>query len=193
MNEVWKDIVGYEGLYQVSNLGNVKNIKRNKLLSLKPKKQGYVRVNLVKEGIHRTFTVHRLVAMAFITKEDNKNLVNHKNEIKSDNRVSNLEWCTHQYNVTYGSRKRKTVINETISSESTLNKNTLSKSNRKGGERYMEQQAREVRNNYMREWRKNNPDKVKASQKRYWERRARRKSEANREIEGTSSIVKSPI
>ena len=75
MNETWKDIDGYEGLYQVSDLGNVKNSRNGKLLSLKPKKQGYVRVNLIRNGIRKTYTVHRLVALAFIPKEEGKNLV----------------------------------------------------------------------------------------------------------------------
>ncbi|NRT88729.1 hypothetical protein DE167_004750 [Clostridium beijerinckii] len=166
MEEIWRDICDYEGLYQVSSLGNIRNLKRNKLLSLKPKKQGYIRVNLVKQGIHKTFTVHRLVALAFIPKEENKNLINHKNEIKSDNRVSNLEWCTHQYNVTYGSRQKKAVLNKP--------KAVVNKSNMKGAI-ILNDKAKEQRNAYMKEWRKRNKDKVKVAQERYWEKKFKEK------------------
>ncbi len=103
MREIWKDIDGYENLYKISNLGNVKRIKKNGDYILKPKydNRKYCRVILSKEGITRTFLVHRLVALAFIDNPLKKPYINHKNEITYDNRVENLEWCTNSENLKY--------------------------------------------------------------------------------------------
>ena len=102
--EEWKDVVGYEGLYEVSNLGNVRNKQTKKVL--KPtlgKRWGYYKLNLYKDGIMKSKTIHRLVAEAWIPQvEVDKDQVNHINEIKTDNRVENLEWCTVNYNNAYG-------------------------------------------------------------------------------------------
>ncbi len=117
MEEIWKDINGYEGLYQISNLGRVKSLKdnrgnyREKILSLKPSEDGYKRIHLFKNKEKECFYIHRLVAEAFIPNPDNLPEVNHKIddfEHRSDNRVENLEWCTHDYNVNYGDRNKRT-------------------------------------------------------------------------------------
>jgi hypothetical protein len=94
--EIWKTIDGYEN-YQVSNLGNVKNLKTNKILK-KGNSRGYVCQVLSKNNIHKTFKNHRLVAQAFINNNQNKLFVNHINGIKTDNRVENLQWCTAKEN-----------------------------------------------------------------------------------------------
>lgn len=101
--EIWKDIPGYEGLYQVSNLGNVKSFKCNKeiLLKLNTNNVGYYCIGLSNKNTE-WFGVHRLVGMAFIPNPKNKPQINHKNNIKTDNRVENLEWCTGSYNALYG-------------------------------------------------------------------------------------------
>lgn len=100
MQEIYKDIVGYEGLYQVSNLGNVKSFKYGKQRILKPgvNKCGYLNLNLWINSFSKNFKIHRLVAKAFIENIDNKEYVNHINGIKTDNRVENLEWCTASEN-----------------------------------------------------------------------------------------------
>ena len=115
MMEVWKDVIGYEGLYEVSNLGRIKSLprrlrgnngfrySREKILKEVPHTSGYVSVVLCKNGIHKTTLVHRIVAEAFLENKENLLEVNHKNENKKDNRVENLEWCTRSYNVNYGS------------------------------------------------------------------------------------------
>ena len=103
-NERWKDIDGYDGAYQVSDLGRVRSKKYGRLKIMRPGNNGneYLRVNLSNGGKIRRFYIHRLVAQAFIPNTDSsKTLINHINEIKSDNKVSNLEWCTAQYNSTY--------------------------------------------------------------------------------------------
>lgn len=110
MNEEWRDIKGYEGKYQISSLGRVKSLKnskgnyREKILSNTPTKGGYLRVNLYKNNKKKTFTIHKLVAIHFISNPNNYKEVNHKDEDKTNNCVSNLEWCTREYNNKYGTR-----------------------------------------------------------------------------------------
>ena len=103
MEEIWKDVVGYEGLYQVSNLGNVKNNK--KIKKTYKRKDGYLNVQLSKNKKIKTFLVHQLVAKMFLKNENKYKEINHKNEIKDDNRVDNLEWCDRSYNINYGTAK----------------------------------------------------------------------------------------
>ena len=106
--EEWKNIIGYEGLYEVSNMGNVRNVRRNTLLRFS-KNQGYIQVYLYKNGIRTGFKVHRLVALTFIPNPDNLPQVNHKDEDKTNNSVDNLEWCDHKYNINYGHRTENAI------------------------------------------------------------------------------------
>lgn len=101
--EIWKDIEGYEGLYQVSNEGRVKSLGGNRykvirILDGNVSIQGYNRVNLFKDGKPKTYYIHRLVAEAFIPNLDNKPCIDHCNTIRTDNRVENLRWCTYEEN-----------------------------------------------------------------------------------------------
>jgi len=102
MKEIWKSIKGYEGLYEVSNLGNVKSywFKNPKILKKRVGKRGYLIVDLVKEskGKRKVFSVHRLVAEAFIENVKNKQVVNNIDGDKTNSNVSNLEWCTYSEN-----------------------------------------------------------------------------------------------
>ena len=102
MSEEWRKIKGFENYY-VSNLGRVKNSKGKILKSRKERKNvEYIRVGLYKNGKLKNIPVHRLVALMFIPNPKNKPVVNHKNEIKHDNRVENLEWVTLKENQNYG-------------------------------------------------------------------------------------------
>ena len=103
IGEIWKPIPNYEGFYEVSNTGKVRSIYRYKCV-LKPmiSNAGYERVDLFKNKGRKQFSVHRLVAMAFISNPDSKLFVNHKDENKLNNSVDNLEWVTHVENCRYG-------------------------------------------------------------------------------------------
>ena len=107
--EEWKNVIGYEGLYEVSDKGNVRNVRRNTLLKLSKNKYGYIQVYLYKNGIRTGLKVHRLVAQAFIPNPDNLPQVNHKDQDKTNNRVDNLEFCDHKYNVNYGHRTENAI------------------------------------------------------------------------------------
>lgn len=124
MKEEWRDIVGYEGLYQVSNLGRVRSLKRttkrfngfkvcefkdgNKILKLTRNNKGYLTVGLCKEGKEKKYKVHRLVAETFIPNPNKLPEVNHKNEFeKENNNIDNLEWCATKYNSNYGTRGKR--------------------------------------------------------------------------------------
>lgn len=108
-NEIWVDIQGYENKYQISNKGRVKSlylinrqtkISREKMLSYGYNLQGYPFVRLSKDGkSSKNLYIHKLVAKHFIPNPNNYPVVNHKNGIKTDNRVDNLEWCTQKYNI----------------------------------------------------------------------------------------------
>lgn len=120
--EVWKDVVGYEGLYKVSNKGNVMSCERyvntcgggKRLVEskiLKPFKcpGGYQEVNLWKNNKMKTTMIHRIVAKAFLENPYSLPEVNHKDENKENNSVDNLEWCTSKYNANYGTRNARMI------------------------------------------------------------------------------------
>ena len=102
--EHFKPIKGYEGLYEVSNLGNIKGLKRNIILKPFCDPSGYNGVVLCKDGKVTFKYIHRLIAMDFIPNLENKPQVNHINGVKNDNRIENLEWCTHKENAIHAQR-----------------------------------------------------------------------------------------
>ena len=120
IEEIWKPVIGYEGLYEVSSYGRVRSLDRyvkgkgesywlrkGKVLSPEKNKDGYLLVSLCCNGKRYLRTVHRLIAQAFIPNPDNLPEVNHLDEDKTNNRVDNLEWCDRSYNNNYGNRMDK--------------------------------------------------------------------------------------
>lgn len=128
--EIWKDIKGFEGKYQVSNLGNVRSLRfRNqnfsKDLTQKINNKGYKVVNLTDNSKNKPALVHRLVAMAFVDNPNNYPIVNHKDENPQNNHVDNLEWCTYSYNRIYSMDihpERRKELAENLARYSTRNK-----------------------------------------------------------------------
>lgn len=120
IDEVWKPIKYYEGLYEISSLGRIRSldhlrqtgrsayIQKGKEIKLGLNgKTGYLIVSLSKNGTSTTYRVHKLVAETFLPNPNNYKCVNHINEVKTDNRIDNLEWCSHKYNSNYGNRNKK--------------------------------------------------------------------------------------
>jgi hypothetical protein len=153
--EIWKDIKGYEGLYQVSNLGNIKSLSREIICgngrTLSKEKifkfrncDGYNRVHLMKYKKEKNLYVHRLVAEMFIPNPNNLPIINHIDENRSNNHVDNLEWCTQKENVNHGTaieRMSKTRTGHEVKKET---RNKISKAlmgikreNIQGGKHYL--------------------------------------------------------
>ncbi len=118
MKEIWKDIPNYEGIYKISNLGRLKSFRaynsftksyyyKEKIVKGKIDSSGYVMVCLSKNGKYKYCRIHRLVAEVFIDNPNNYPIINHKDENKKNNIVSNLEWCTYLYNNTYGNKNKR--------------------------------------------------------------------------------------
>lgn len=111
--EVWKDIPGFEGLYQASNDGNIRSRKTGHYRKLTKKhndRTGYDFVILHKDGKGYSRTIHRLVALSHIPNPGGLTCVNHKDEVKTNNNVENLEWCTFQYNSEYSKHKKQKQV-----------------------------------------------------------------------------------
>lgn len=125
MEEEWRDIKGYEGLYEVSNMGRVKSLNygrtgKSKILRPNETRLGYLRICLCKYGKHKIYWVHRLVLMTFNPNPDMKSLeVNHIDEDKTNNRLENLEWVTRKENINHGTR------NDRVAEKMTNGKNSI--------------------------------------------------------------------
>lgn len=105
--ETWKPITDYVGLYEVSSEGRVRNVKTGKILKPKNNRRGYLFVGLHKNGAIKNRYIHRLVAQAFIPNPNKLPEVNHKDEIKANNNLGNLEWVSHRDNSNYGKRNER--------------------------------------------------------------------------------------
>ena len=116
IEEIWKDILGYEGLYQVSSFGRVRSLDRydsnnhflkGRILRLCADAKGYLIVGLWSNNKKKMYKVHRMVAESFIPNPDNLPIINHKDENPSNDNVDNLEWCDYKYNNNYGTARER--------------------------------------------------------------------------------------
>ena len=107
MEEIWKEVPGWEGYYEASNLGNIRRMKNQRMLKPKTNKGGYLYVGLTRNNKTQWFFVHRLIASAFLPNPGNLPFINHKSEVKTDNSLANLEWCDTKYNNNYGTRNER--------------------------------------------------------------------------------------
>lgn len=121
MSEIWKDVPNYQKLYQVSNYGNIRSLDhysnnhhfyKGRVLKPSADGKGYLYVELYKNGHIKAFRVHRIVANVFLPNHDKKLQVNHLDENKKNNKVTNLEWCTAKQNSNYGTRNKRISIAE---------------------------------------------------------------------------------
>lgn len=105
MIEEWREVPGYEGLYEVSDWGRIR--RNGKILKTRNNGHGYLHVDLCKNGLVKTINIHRLVALAFLQNPNNYPQINHIDEDKTNNAVENLEWCDAKYNSNYGTRNKR--------------------------------------------------------------------------------------
>ena len=163
--EEWKSISGYEGLYEVSSYGRVKRLKisyirKNGIMVHKPElilkpnyfSGGYFRVGMYKNKTFKYYLIHRLVAQAFLPNPDNLPEVNHKDEDKSNNRVDNLEWCDHKYNMNYGTLQQRRIQTNINNGKYTVYSRT--KEYTKEYSKKYNKEHREHLREYLREYRK---------------------------------------
>ena len=193
MIEEWRPIEGYEGLYEVSNTGQVRSVDRyvidslghrrfykSKILSLLKGEYGYIQVNLYCNGKNKKCLVHRLVIEAFLPNPDNLPEVNHLDEDKTNNRVDNLEWCDRKYNLSYGSRQeryRNTMLengywtglskDEYIKKYYEKNKESIKKYKKKYNQKYYQDHKDKISDS-KRSYYQENKDRICERQKEYY-------------------------
>ena len=166
--EIWRPVVGYEGLYEVSSYGRVRSLDRydsknhfikGRILKLSDDGRGYLFVQLSSNGKVKKFLVHRLVAIAFIPNPDNLLEVNHRNEDKSNDNVDNLEWCTRKYNINYGSRTDRMR-------DTKIKNGTYTGLSREEYSKKYYQENRDKRRECMKKYKQENKDK----KREYWKK-----------------------
>ena len=162
MEEIWKDIEGYEGLYEVSSYGRVRNLVSGKFIKPSQKNDGYCRVCLYKNGGGKCINIHRLVAQAFIPNPDNLPEINHLDEDKTNNRVDNLEFCNHKYNCNYGTLQQRRILTNINSGKYTgLTRTEYCKKYRENNKEYFKE--------YRKDYYQSNKEKLKEHSKNYYE------------------------
>ena len=167
MMEEWRAVPGYEGLYEVSNKGNVRNVRRNTLLRLTKTNYGYIRIGLCKNRIKTSLSVHRLVAETFIPNPDNLPMINHKDEDKTNNRVENLEWCDAKYNINFGTARIRSI--NTKIKNGYVNEENVGLSREEYMKKYYEENREKIREQNM-EYRKKNREKKREYMREYYEK-----------------------
>ena len=154
--EIWKDIPGYEGLYEVSNKGRVRSFHygKERIMKLISNSVGYYKISLFKGGLYKRMYVHRLVAQAFIPNPDELKEVNHKDENPGNNSVDNLEWCDHKYNMKYGTARERAREKKIDRGIWFLNSKEHKKEYYNRWKEENKEKIKEYHREYLREWRK---------------------------------------
>lgn len=128
-NEIWKDIKGYEGLYEVSSIGRINSLISKRILTPIKTSFGHTKIKLSKDKKVSTLLIHRIVADCFLENIHGKNVVNHINSVPHDNRVENLEWCTVKENVNhaikYGNMNPKVSITARVNAKNSRSKKVI--------------------------------------------------------------------
>ena len=185
IEEIWKPVVGYEGLYEVSSYGRVRSLDkyvkykskgyrlhRGRILTGSISRCGYIMCHIRVNEVSKYYLVHRLVAEAFIPNLDNLSCINHKDEDKTNNCVENLEWCSHRYNNTYGTRKerfRNTMLERghwTGLSREEYCKKWYQENKEK--RREYNQENKEKKRDYNKKYNQENRDKIRDYKKQYY-------------------------
>lgn len=147
--EIWKDVVGYEGLYQVSNLGRVKSVKhlKERILRTPCNNMGYYYVDLYSSGVKKRFLVHRLVAFSFLKKIDGKEYIDHIDGNPKNNSIDNLRWCTHIENCNFeiALKRKRAVQKEIHSREDWRHKKSIATQKQMNNPRNKENFSRKIR------------------------------------------------
>ena len=166
MKEIWKDIIGFEGIYEISNLGRIRRIKTGRILSTRRSDGWYITVTLYKDKKRYGKSLHRLVSEAFISNPDNLPEVNHRDEDKTNNRVDNLEFCDHKYNVNYGTIKDR--IRNTRLKNGHINEEYSGLDKKSYGKKYY-QEHKEDRIEYNKKYREEHKEELKEKRKKYYQ------------------------
>ena len=167
--EIWRPIVGYEGLYEVSSYGRVRSLdkydsrnrfRKGRILTLYTEIGGYLRAHLSSNGKAKHHSVHRLVAESFIPNPDNLPEINHRDEDKTNNRVDNLEFCDRKYNINFGSRTDRMR-------DTKIKNGTYTGLSR---EEYMKKWNQENKE-YHKKWNQENKEKIREYRHQYYQKK----------------------
>ena len=166
MKEIWKDIIGFEGIYEISNLGRIRRIKTGRILSTRRSDGWYITVTLYKDKKRYGKSLHRLVAETFVHNPYNLPEVNHIDEDKTNNRADNLEFCDRKYNNNYGSRMDK--IRDTKLKNGHINEEYSGLDKKSYGKKYY-QEHKEERKEYNKKYREEHKEELKEKRKKYYQ------------------------
>ena len=177
MKEIWKDIIGFEGIYEISNLGRIRRIKTGRILSTRRSDGWYITVTLYKDKKRYGKSLHRLVAETFVPNPYNLPEVNHIDEDKINNRADNLEFCDRKYNVNYGTIKDR--IRNTRLKNGHINEEYSRLDKKSYGKKYYQEHKedrieygkkyREEHKEYFKKYREEHKEELKEKRKKYYQ------------------------
>ena len=166
MKEIWKDIIGFEGIYEISNLGRIRRIKTGRILSTRRSDGWYITVTLYKDKKRYGKSLHRLVAETFVPNPYNLPEVNHIDEDKINNRADNLEFCDHKYNVNYGTIKDRT--RNTKLKNGHINEEYSGLDKKSYGKKYYQDNKEEIKE-YNKKYKEEHKEELKEKRKKYYQ------------------------